>query len=145
MIVLDTSAWIEWIIDSPLSEQLTRHLPEQADWLVPTMVQLERAKWLSRENGGDRADQVIAYTRFCQVAPLDSIIALGAAEASRIHRLTTADAVIFATAQAYEAHILTFERISKDFQTSPISPRPIDLARMLGSRNNTPRMLTEAT
>ena len=109
MIVLDTSAWIEWIIDSAISEQLARHLPEQAEWLVPTMVQLELAKWLSRENGGSKADQVIDYTRFCHVAPLDSTIAFGAAEACRVHRLSTADAAIFATAQAYMAHIVTFD------------------------------------
>ena len=87
------------------------------------MVQLELAKWLSRENGGDRADQVIAYTRFCQVAPLDSIIALGAAEASRIHRLSTADAVIFATGQAYEAHILTFDSHFKGPSKRHLSPK----------------------
>ena len=61
MIVLDTSAWIEWIIDSAISEHFARHLPEQTERLVPTMVQLELAKWLSRENGESKADQVIDH------------------------------------------------------------------------------------
>lgn len=73
------------------------------------MVQLELAKWLSRENGGSKADQVIDYTSFCHVARLDSTIAFGAAEACRAYRLSTADTVIFATGQAYMAHILTFD------------------------------------
>lgn len=57
------------------------YLPEQADWLVPTMVQLELARWLKREVGEDRADKVIAFTQVCQVVPLDTEIALAAAVA----------------------------------------------------------------
>ena len=51
MILVDTSAWIEWLIDSATGAKVAEHLPEQADWLVPTMVQLELAKWLTREVG----------------------------------------------------------------------------------------------
>ena len=43
MILVDTSAWVEWLIASPTGDKLADHLPEQADWLVPTMVQLELA------------------------------------------------------------------------------------------------------
>ncbi|ALI54036.1 hypothetical protein IMCC12053_86 [Celeribacter marinus] len=57
--------------------------------------------------GEDKADQAIAFTQVCQVVPLDTEIALAAAEACRIHRLATADAVIFATAQAHGAELLT--------------------------------------
>jgi hypothetical protein len=37
-------------------------LPDRAQWLVPTIVQLEFAKWLMRELGEDKADRVIAFT-----------------------------------------------------------------------------------
>jgi predicted nucleic acid-binding protein len=80
---------------------------DQADWLVPTIVQLELAKWLNREVGEDKADQVIAFTQVCQVVPLDTEIALEAAEACRTHRLATADAIVFATARARGASLLT--------------------------------------
>ena len=46
MVLVDTSAWIEWLIGSPTGEKLSEQLPDQADWLVPTMVQLELTKWL---------------------------------------------------------------------------------------------------
>jgi predicted nucleic acid-binding protein len=82
-------------------------MPEQSDWLVPTMVQLELAKWLTREMGEDKADQVIAFTQVCQVIPLDTEIALAAAEACRTHKLATADAIIFATARLRDATLLT--------------------------------------
>lgn len=107
MILVDTSAWIEWLTGSPTGEKLASSLPDQSDWLVPTMVQLELSKWLTREAGEDKADQVIAFTQVCQIAALDTEIALAAAEACRDHKLATADAVIFATARAHGAKVLT--------------------------------------
>ena len=107
MILVDSSAWIEWLTGSATGEDLAKHLPAQSEWLVPTMVQLELAKWLTREVGEDKADQVIAFTQVCQVVALDTEIALAAAEACKHHRLATADAVIFATAQKHGAQILT--------------------------------------
>jgi predicted nucleic acid-binding protein len=107
MVLVDTSAWIEWLIGSPTGEALSERLPQQSDWLVPTMVQLELAKWLTREVGEDKADQVIAFTQVCQVVPLDTEIALAAADACRMHKLATADAIIFATARAQGATLLT--------------------------------------
>jgi predicted nucleic acid-binding protein len=110
MVLVDTSAWIEWLIGSPTGDKLAPHLPEQADWLVPTMVQLELAKWLTREIGEDKADQVIAFTQVCQVVPLDTEIALAAAEACRNHKLATADAIMFATARSRGATLLTCDK-----------------------------------
>lgn len=107
MLLIDTSAFIEWLIGSATGEKVEAHLPEQSDWLVPTMVQLELAKWLTREMGEDKADQVIAFTQVCQVVPLDTEIALAAAEACREHKLATADAIIFATARRHKAKLVT--------------------------------------
>lgn len=107
MRLVDTSAWIEWLIGSPTGERVAAHLPEQSEWLVPTMVQLELSKWLVREVGEDRADQVIAFTQLCRVVPLDTEIALAAAEACRTHALATADAIVFATARAVNATLIT--------------------------------------
>lgn len=105
--VVDTSALIEWLIGSPTGERVAEHLPDQADWLVPTMVQLELSKWLTREVGEDKADQVIAFTQVCQVVALDTEIALAAADACRVHKLASADAIIFATARSQGTTLLT--------------------------------------
>ena len=107
MILVDTSAWIEWLIGSRTGEELAGHLPDRSEWLVPTIVQLELTKWLTREVGEDKADQVIAFTQVCRVVPLDTEIALSAAEACREHKLATADAIIFASARAQGATVLT--------------------------------------
>ena len=114
MRLVDTSAWIEWLIASPTGEKVEFHLPEVADWLVPTMVQLELVKWLTREVSEDKADQVIAFTQICNIASLDTEIALAAADACREFRLATADAVIFATARAHGADLITCDQHFSD-------------------------------
>ena len=114
MVLVDTSAWIEWLIGSATGDKVAEHLPEQQDWLVPTIVQLELAKWLTREVGEDKADQVIAFTQVCQLAPLDTETALAAAEACRVYKLATADAIVFATARAAGARLLTCDAHFKD-------------------------------
>jgi predicted nucleic acid-binding protein len=111
MILVDTSAWIEWLIGSPTGDKLAEHLPEQAEWLFPTMVQLELAKWVTREVGGYKADQVVAFTQVCHVVPLDTEVALAAAEACGDHKFATADAMIFATARAQGATLLTCDAL----------------------------------
>ncbi|WP_420961811.1 type II toxin-antitoxin system VapC family toxin [Brucella sp. IR073] len=107
MRLVDTSAWIEWLIDSPTGKIIAQHLPERAEWLVPTIVQLELTKWAVRALGDDKADAIIASTQVRLIAPLDTEIALAAAEACRTHGLATADAIIFATARVYGADLIT--------------------------------------
>lgn len=107
MRVVDTSVWIEWLIGSPLGRKLAKEIPGRSECIVPTIVQLELSKWLLRESGEDQADQVIAYTQKCIVVPLDTPLALLAAELHRQHELATADAIVYATAQAHGAELLT--------------------------------------
>jgi predicted nucleic acid-binding protein len=107
MRVVDTSVWIEWLIGGPLHKTLTKEFPEKAQCVVPTIVQLELAKWLVREVGEDQADQAIAFTQKCVVAPLDTRIALHAADLHRQYKLATADAIVYATAIEYGADLLT--------------------------------------
>lgn len=105
--VVDTSAWIEWLIDSPTGKKIGSYFPIQTHCIVPTIVQLELAKWMLREVGDDEADQVLAYTQKCQVVSLDTTIALLAASLHREHKLATADAIVYATAQHKGAQLIT--------------------------------------
>ena len=114
MLLVDTSAWIEWLIASPSGKIIEGMVPPRENWLVPTIVQLELAKWLTREVGADKADQVIAFTQTCVVASLETPIALAAAEISVNHRLATADAIVYATAMEYQAEVLTCDAHFKD-------------------------------
>jgi predicted nucleic acid-binding protein len=107
MRLVDTSAWIEWLIASPTGKAVASAISAREDVLVPTIVQLELAKWLTREAGEDKADQVVAFTQMCHVAPLDTKIALSAAEICSKHKLATSDAIVYATASEHGADLLT--------------------------------------
>ena len=107
MRTIDTSAWIEWLAESATGDLLFEDWPDLDRCVVPTIVQLELAKWLSREMSDDVADEVAAHTRKCVVVDLSSDIALLAAEQCRKHRLPTADAVIYATALATGSELMT--------------------------------------
>jgi len=105
--VVDTSAWIEWLTGSALGKKLGKQFPDKPQCIVPTIVQLELSKWLVRVAGEDQADRVIAYTQKCVVVPLDTAIALFAADLHREYKLATADAVVYATARSQGAELLT--------------------------------------
>lgn len=110
MRLVDTSAWVEWLVGSPLGRRIEKELPERDAWLVVTIVQLELAQWLACEAGEDRADQVIAYTETCVVADLDTPTALAAAGLCARHKLATADAIVYATAMRHGADLVTCDR-----------------------------------
>jgi predicted nucleic acid-binding protein len=107
MRLVDTSAWIEWLMDSPTGITVAPQIPSRDEWLVPTIVQLELVKWLVRERGEDMADRILAFTQTCQVTALDTKTAVMAAEFCRQHKLPTADAVIYATARDHGVDLVT--------------------------------------
>lgn len=107
MRVVDTSAWIEQLIGSAVGKQVAKEFPPMEECIVPTIVQLELSKWAQRELDEERTDQIVAYTQQCLVLPLDTRIALLAADLHRVHKLATADAIVYATALEHEAELLT--------------------------------------
>lgn len=107
MLLIDSSVWIEWLSNSALAEPLAPLFPEKAETMVPTIVQLEVSKWLVREVSERSAELFVGYTQLCAVIPLTTAIAVRAAEICRLHKLATADAVIYATALENDADLLT--------------------------------------
>lgn len=114
MRVVDTSAWVEFLVGSAVGAGVAAALPDRAEWLVPSIVQLELSKWLTREAGEDKSDQVIAFTETCVVADLDTATALSAAEICVRYKLATADAIVYATALAHGADLLTCDAHFRD-------------------------------
>jgi predicted nucleic acid-binding protein len=107
MRAVDTSVWIEWLTDSALGRKLAPQMPAPAECPVPTMVQLELAKWLMREAGATQLAHMMSYTAQCMVVSLDTRIALSAAALHRQYKLATADSVIYATTLACGTDLLT--------------------------------------
>jgi len=107
VILVDTCGWIEWLADGSLADRFQPFLEESEVLLVPTIVQFELYKWLERNFGVEMAMKAIARTTRCVVVNLDTSTALLAAEFSRDHGLSVADAVIYASARKHKAELVT--------------------------------------
>ena len=125
MRVVDTSAWIECLKGSKFGRVMANELPMPADWLVPTIVQLELVRRASREAGEEKADEIVGFTMTeCVVVPLDTPIAIAAAELGARYKLATADAIIYGTALAHNADLLTCDRHFENLPSVRYFPKP---------------------
>ena len=114
MRVIDTSIWIEIYLGSELGR---RHLPllsAPEAIIVPTIVQYEIFKWLSRERTSEEATLAVTFTGECLVQELTTEVAILAAELSAVHKLHATDAIIFATAQLHDAPMVTSDAHFRD-------------------------------
>jgi predicted nucleic acid-binding protein len=107
MRVVDTSAWIEWMLGSPLGQSVEVELPPNGEWVVPTIIQYELARWMAREVPDVVAAATIAFSTQLVVRPLDTELATKAALHSQQHKLAMADSIIYATAMDSGADLLT--------------------------------------
>ncbi|MEI6503403.1 MAG: type II toxin-antitoxin system VapC family toxin [Armatimonadota bacterium] len=106
MSLVDSCGWIEYFLDGPLAGAFERHLA-QPDVLVPTIVLFEVYKVIKRDVSEDMAERAAVQIRTMHLAPLTDDIALLAADICLKHRLAMADAIVYATARAYEATLVT--------------------------------------
>jgi predicted nucleic acid-binding protein len=107
VILVDTCGWIEWLTNGVLSSQYEPYFNQVDSMLVPTSVQFELYKWVTRKKGIQPALEVIAVTEQARVVPLSTAIALAAADFSAEHKLSFADSIIYATAQFFQAELIT--------------------------------------
>ena len=107
MRVVDTPACIEWILGSALGEALAPQVPRNEEWVVPTIIQHELARWLGREASDADASRRLAFISEIVVTPLTTDIATKAADCAALYRLAMADAIIDATAIDCGADLLT--------------------------------------
>jgi predicted nucleic acid-binding protein len=107
LIILDSSAWLHYIMDDKLADAFAPYAEGEEPILVPAVVIYDVYKILRREISPDLADEAALHLSRLQVIPLDSDTALAAAEVSLKHDLPFADAVIYAIAEIHEAKLIT--------------------------------------
>lgn len=107
MLLVDTSAWIEVFNNTDVGSKILPMIPEPQHCLVPTLVQFELIKWINRVRGPSQAKTALAFTQVCIVQPLDTQIAVTAAQIASEHKLSTADAIIYASARLTDTDLLT--------------------------------------
>jgi predicted nucleic acid-binding protein len=107
MVLVDTSAWIEWLTDSPRAPDVAPHLERLEDVVVPTIVQYELYQWATRERDDAAAIELVGLTGQGRVHAVDTRLAVSAAEASAQFRLPMADAIIYACARQLAVPLVT--------------------------------------
>jgi predicted nucleic acid-binding protein len=107
MIVMDSSGWVEVFTAGPRRTEFQQRLQEAEGILVPTVVMYEVYRIAKREVSEDLANEIAGELKRHQLAPLDEAHALEAADYSLQHGLPMADAVVYATARAHRAVLVT--------------------------------------
>ena len=107
--VVDSSGWLEFFKGGPLAGRYEEYL-RAPDLLVPTIVLYEVYKVLRRDVGESEALLGAARLKTAEIIPLDERIALEAAEISLQHGLAMADAIVYASARARGAILVTGDR-----------------------------------
>ena len=107
MIVIDSSGWVEFFTNGPLADQFAPRIRTIATVVTPTIVLYEVYKRLKRDVSEDEALVAVGAMRRSQVVPLDDALALTAADISLAFGLAMADAIVLATARAFDAELMT--------------------------------------
>jgi len=96
MRVVDTSAWIEWLLGTALGKRLEPELPPNDEWIVPTIVQYELMRASIRALSRAQADVALAFSNELAVRRLDSDLAVAAVDYAARHSLAMANVIIYA-------------------------------------------------
>lgn len=109
-VIVDTCGWIEWLTDGKLIKTFEPYFKNIEKLIVPALVQFELYKWICREKDAVTALEVIGVTETAEVIPLNTSLALFAAELSLKHNLAMADAIIYATTLKSKAQLITSDK-----------------------------------
>jgi toxin FitB len=107
VIVMDSTGWLEMFLDGPSSAEFKRRLDEADVVLVPSIAIFEVYKVLAREASVAAADEGTGQMQLRAAIPLSDALAIEAADYSLRFRLPMADAIIYATACAHDAVLVT--------------------------------------
>lgn len=107
MIIVDSCGWLEWFTDGELADQYQEYLVESENILMPAIIIYEVYKILKREVSEEKALLAVGYMKKFQLVPFDDNLALVAADIGLHEKLAMADAIIVATAQAYNCQIIS--------------------------------------
>lgn len=114
--LIDSYGWIEYFSDGPLAKKYASYIEDmnENNMVTPTVVVYEVYKRLKKEKGEQVALEAYAQITRTKIVPLDDDLALGAADASVEKGLAMADAIVYATAKAYSAQLITSDKDLKD-------------------------------
>lgn len=107
MNVLDSSGWIEVLQGTPRSKLFSPALVNMELVVVSSISLFEVHRLISVKINEPAADAAITNMRYGVVVSVDETIALLASQLSRLHKLSLADAMIYATALEHNCTLWT--------------------------------------
>ena len=116
ILLLDSSGWLEYVTDDVNAAQFAHYVEGDYLIVVPSIVLYEVHKKVLQGRGKAEADRVASQLMQRLILPLGEDLALMAAKVSVEFRLAMADAIVYATALAHQALVITGD---VDFQGLP--------------------------
>ena len=116
MNVVDSSGWIEYLLDTPRADLFADPIENRAGLLVPVIALYEVHKLLSRTLPAARVATCLDVMRLGRVLELTDRRAIAAADTALRHRLAMADAVMYSMAIEHGGSLWTQDA---DYQGLP--------------------------
>ena len=110
LLLVDSSGWLEYLTSDTKADAFAPFLEGSRPLLVPTIVLYEVYKKVTQLRGKMHADRFASQALRQVVVALDEDLALSAAKTSLHHRLAMAGAIIYATALAHRAELVTSDQ-----------------------------------
>jgi predicted nucleic acid-binding protein len=110
MNIVDSSCWIEYLMDSDIGAQVASLIENAAELIVPTITLYEVYKKLLAEKDEEYALDVVSYMQTGMVIELTATLSISAARIRRTHKLPMADSIIYATSLYHQATIWTCDK-----------------------------------
>ena len=107
MNVIDSCGWLEYLAGGLNADFFEAALTDDTALLVPAITLFEVARVLARQRGPAAAEAALSFMARGRLHDLDADGLLRAAQASLLHRLAMADALIWQTAADHGALLWT--------------------------------------
>jgi len=107
MIIIDSSGWIEYFTDGPLSAEYAKYLKDFTKIVTPTIILYEVYKKVRKERTEEDALLAVSLISRTSIIPLRESTSLLAADLSLKHSLPMADAIVYATALEENCKVIT--------------------------------------
>lgn len=114
--VVDSSGWIEYLLDSPRADLFASAIEQRATLLVPVIALFEVHKVLSRQVPPEAVNACLDVMRLGRVLDITAARAVVGANVALRHKLAMGDALMYCVAQEHNA---TFWTQDVDYQGLP--------------------------
>ena len=123
MILVDSSGWIEFLTAGPLGPEYRALLLKPESVVTPSIVVYEVFKTLARVQPR-LAEEAVGEMRLTRIVSLTEALAIGSARVSLERRLPMADAIVYTTALAEGAELVTSDAHFKGLPGVRYLPKP---------------------